>query len=172
MARKVSKEKGSYASCFYHCFLESFKSRLLLLVALPSLTDTLLHSCYFEGPCYDCLWRGDKYSWYRNISSAQHRWSDLWHYIYCFVELEEAFTVKGNKQLQTQTHTDTDKTQTHTHTHTLQQQQHQLITNIHLLHMISFWIVRIGVAWYKIVVAAQKAFKLNVINTNKKTLVI
>ena len=120
MARKVSKEKGSYASCFYHCFLESFKSRLLLLVALPSLTDTLLHSCYFEGPCYDCLWRGDKYSWYRNISSAQHRWSDLWHYIYCFVELEEAFTVKGNKQSQTQTHTDTDTdTDTHTHTHTV-----------------------------------------------------
>ena len=33
---------------------------------------------------------------------------NLWHYIYCFVQSGEAFTVKGNK------HADT-----HTHTHTL-----------------------------------------------------
>ena len=43
------------------------------------------------------LWflrRGDKYSWNKNISSAQHRWPDLWHYIYCFVCSGETFTVK------------------------------------------------------------------------------
>ena len=38
---KVSAEEDSYASHFYPWFLESFKSCLLLLVALPGLTDTL-----------------------------------------------------------------------------------------------------------------------------------
>ena len=39
----------------------------------------------------------------RLISSAQHRWPDLWHYI-CFIQ-SDAFMVKRN-------------THTHTHTHT------------------------------------------------------
>ena len=43
MAPKVSEEKGSYALCFYRWFLESFKSCLLVLMALPSLIDTLAH---------------------------------------------------------------------------------------------------------------------------------
>ena len=34
--------------------------------------------------------------WYRIISSAYHRWPELWHYIYCFVQSGESFTVKGN----------------------------------------------------------------------------
>ena len=37
---EVSEEEGSYASRFYCWFLESFKSCLLLLVALPGLIDT------------------------------------------------------------------------------------------------------------------------------------
>ena len=40
-APEVSEEEGSYASCFYRWFLESSKSFLLLLVALPGLIDTL-----------------------------------------------------------------------------------------------------------------------------------
>ena len=44
--------------------------------------------------------------------SAQHRWLDLWHYIYCFVQLGEAFTVEGNKHTHACTHT---HTQTNTH---------------------------------------------------------
>ena len=40
-APEVSEEEGSYASHFYRWFLESSKSCLLLLVALPGLTDTL-----------------------------------------------------------------------------------------------------------------------------------
>ena len=35
------------------------------------------------------------------ISSAQHRSSDLWHYI-CFVQSGEAFTVEGNTHTQNQ----------------------------------------------------------------------
>ena len=38
---EVSEEESSYASRFYHWFLEGFKSCLLLLVALPGLIDTL-----------------------------------------------------------------------------------------------------------------------------------
>ena len=40
-APEVSKEEGSYASRFYRRFSESFKSCLLLPVALPGLIDTL-----------------------------------------------------------------------------------------------------------------------------------
>ena len=43
----------------------------------------------------------------RNICSAQHRWPDLWHYIYCFVPSGEAFTVKVNKRTHPPTHTHT-----------------------------------------------------------------
>ena len=47
------------------------------------------------------LWCGNKGTWHRIFSSAQHRWPDLWHYICCF---SSAFTVERN-------------THTHTHTH-------------------------------------------------------
>ena len=87
--------------------LESFKRCLLLLAALTGLIDTPLRSCYLEGLCYDCLWRGDKGCWHSNISSVQHRWPDLCHYIYCFVQSGKVFTVKGNIH-----------THTHIHTHT------------------------------------------------------
>ena len=48
----------------------------------------------------------------QKYSSAQHCWPDHWHYIYCFFQSGEAFTVKGNTHTHTYTHT------THTHTHT------------------------------------------------------
>ena len=68
------------------------------------------HSCQLEGPFYDCLWSGDKGPWYRSIFSVYHRWPELLHYNYCFVQWGEVFTVKRNEQ--THTHT-------HTHTHAL-----------------------------------------------------
>ena len=37
----------------------------------------------------------------RDISSAQHRWHDLWHYIYCFVQSGEAFMVERKKHTHT-----------------------------------------------------------------------
>ena len=40
-APEVSEEEGSYASCFYHWFSESFKSCLLFFIAPPGLIDTL-----------------------------------------------------------------------------------------------------------------------------------
>ena len=41
-APEVGEEKGSYASRFYRWFLESSKSCLLLLVALPGLIEEVL----------------------------------------------------------------------------------------------------------------------------------
>ena len=41
MAPEVSEEEGSNTSRFYRWFLESLKSCLLLLVALPGLIGTL-----------------------------------------------------------------------------------------------------------------------------------
>ena len=41
MAPEVSEEEGSYASWFYHWFLESFKELSFILVALPGVIDTL-----------------------------------------------------------------------------------------------------------------------------------
>ena len=49
----------------------------------------------------------------------QHTIADLklWHYIYCFVQSGEAFTVKENAHTHKHTHTNTH-TRTHTHTYT------------------------------------------------------
>ena len=44
------------------------------------------------------------------ISSAQHGWPNLWHYICCFVQLGEAFTVEENKHMHTHTHIHTHLT--------------------------------------------------------------
>ena len=71
-------------------------------MALPRLIDTLLHSCLLEGPCYDCLWRGNKGTYkstfeIKIISSAKHRWPDLWHYI-CYVQSTQRITLTENKE--------------------------------------------------------------------------
>ena len=87
---------------FYRWFLESFNSFILLLVALLGLIEILLHSCWFEGCCYDGLWCDNKGSWHRNISSIQKQQPDVWDCIFCSVKSGEAFAVKRNK---------------HTHTH-------------------------------------------------------
>ena len=60
----------------------------------------------------------------RNISSER---PDIWHYIYCFIESGEAFTVKRNKH----THARTPRARTHTHTHThTHTRHHQIRYNI------------------------------------------
>ena len=70
--------------------LGSFKSYLLLLVAPSGLIDTLAQSLAWRS----LLWlskRGDEGTWHKVISSAQHRWPDLWHYIYCFVSVRSLY---------------------------------------------------------------------------------
>ena len=109
----VSEEERNYATRFGPWFLESFRSFLLLLLALPGLIDTLLHNRQLEG-----LIVYDVATEILDIEIfSQHSITDLnlWHYIYCFVQSGKAFTVKGNKHTRTRTHT-------HTHTYTQTQE--------------------------------------------------
>ena len=95
--------------------LESFKSCLLFLVALPDLIDTLAQLLAW-GPCYMIVYDvGMKVLDTGSFCSAQHRWPDLWDYIYFFIQSGEAFTVEGNKHIHTHTHTHTHTTHTLTH---------------------------------------------------------
>ena len=97
--------------------LESFKSCLLFLVALPDLIDTLAQLLAW-GPCYMIVYDvGMKVLDTGSFCSAQHRWPDLWDYIYFFIQSGEAFTVEGNKHIHTHTHTHTHHTHTHTQRH-------------------------------------------------------
>ena len=45
------------------------------------------------------------------IFSAQHRWPNLWHYICCFVQSGEAFTVEGNTHTQAREYQISNKNQ-------------------------------------------------------------
>ena len=105
-----SEEEGSYASCFYCWFLESFKSCLLLPVALPSLIDTLVQLLAWRS----MLWLSMTMcvaakvldtEWFPQ--HAQHGllvWSLALH-LFCFSQEKPAFMVKGNTRTQTHTHT-------------------------------------------------------------------
>ena len=107
-APKDNEEEGRYASRFDRWFWESSKSCLLLLVALPSLINTLAQLLAWRS-LLCCLWRGDEGTWHRVISSAQHGWPDLWHCIYCFVSAMRSLYGR-RKYAHTHTHT-------HTHIH-------------------------------------------------------
>ena len=109
-APKFSEEEGSYASCFYCWFLESFKSCLLLPMALPSLIDTLVQLLAWRS----MLWLSMTMcvaakvldtEWFPQ--HAQHgllAWSLALH-LFCFSQEKPAFMVKGNTRTQTHTHT-------------------------------------------------------------------
>ena len=116
-APEVSEEEGSYASRFYRWFLESFKSCLLLLVALPGLIDTLAQLLAWRSLLWlSMAWR-QRYVIQSNlISSAQHRWPDLWHYSYCFGSVMRSL-YGGSKYTHTRTYTHTH-TQMHRYTYT------------------------------------------------------
>ena len=90
-APEVSEEEGSYASRFYRWFSESFKSCLLLLVALPGLIDTLAQLLAWRFLLrLSMTWVTQNHTWHRVISSAQHCWPDLWHYIYYFISVRRS----------------------------------------------------------------------------------
>ena len=76
-----------------------------------------MQSCYHEGSFYDFLWHGGKGSWSRNISAAHYHWPELWHYIYCFVQLLRWKEINTHTHTHTHTHTPIH-TRTHAHTHT------------------------------------------------------
>ena len=91
-----------------HAFTAGFRK----FVGVVFYFSWLCHNCELQGSFYDCLWRGDKGTWYRNVFTEYYRWPELWHCSCCFVQSVEGFTVKGNKRMHTHSNT-----HTHTHTH-------------------------------------------------------
>ena len=133
-APDVSEEKGSYASRFYRWFLESFKSCLLLLVALPGLIDTLAQLLASRSLLWLSITWCQRYLTQSNfLSTTSLAWSLALHLL--FFSVREAFTVEGNKQTHTHIHT-----HTHTHTHTQRQLSNNCINAIfdngHLLELL------------------------------------
>ena len=89
-------------------FLESFKSCLLLLMALPGLFDTILHSCQLEGPsmiAYDVATKV-----FDTESFPQDAIADISSGIIFNVLFSQEKQLR-QKEINTHTHT-------HTHTHT------------------------------------------------------
>ena len=104
-AHEVSEEEGSYASRFYRWFLESFKSCLLLLVALPGLIDTLAQLLAWRS----LLWLSMIWWWmYLTqsdfLSTTSLAWSLALRLLFCFSQ-EKPLRLK--------------EINTHTHTHTV-----------------------------------------------------
>ena len=95
MAPEVIEEKGSYASRFYRWNLESLSE----LSLTSRCFSRFKWHCFAQLPAWrfllwlSLLWQ----QMYLTISSAYNRWPKLWHYIYCFVQSGEAFTVNGSK---------------------------------------------------------------------------
>ena len=113
MASEVSEEEGSYASRFYRWFLKSYKSCLLLLVALPSLIDTLPQLL----PWRSLLWLSMTWRWRyltqnNFLSTTSLAWSLALQLLFCFSQEK----LLQWKKINTHTHA---HTHTHTHTHTL-----------------------------------------------------
>ena len=87
-APEVSEEEGSYASRFYCWFLESSKSCLLFLVALPGLIDTLAQLLAWRY----LLWVSMTLQHSNFLSTASLAWS----LAFVLFQLGEASTVEGN----------------------------------------------------------------------------
>ena len=84
-APKVNEEEGSYASRFYRWFLDSYKSCLLLLVALPGLIDTLAQLLAWRS----LLWLSMTWRWRYLTESSLLRttslaWSLALHLLFFF----------------------------------------------------------------------------------------
>ena len=109
-ASEVSEEKDSYASRFYRWFSESSKSRLLFLVALSGLIDTLAQLLASRS----LLWLSMIWWWMyvtqsNFLSSTSLAWSLTLHLLFCFSQEKPLRW----KKINTHTHA-----RTHTHTHT------------------------------------------------------
>ena len=81
----VSEEEGSYASRFYRWFLESSKSCLLLLVALPGLIDTLAQLLAWRSRLWlSMTWRRRYLAQSNFLSTTLLAWSLALHLLFCF----------------------------------------------------------------------------------------
>ena len=78
------EEKGSYASRFYRWFLESSKSFLLLLVALPGLIDTLVQLLGWRSLLWLVItWRRRYLTQSNFLSTTSLAWSLELHLLFC-----------------------------------------------------------------------------------------
>ena len=109
-APKISEEEGSYASRFYHWFLEIFKSFILLLVSLLGLLETLAQLLAWRSLLWLSIIRRQRYLTQSSFFSATLlAWSLALHLLSCFSQEKHLWW----KEIHT--HRDTH---THTHTHT------------------------------------------------------
>ena len=110
---EVSKEEGSYASRFYRWFLESFKSCLLLLVALPGLIDTTAQLLAWRSMLWlPMTWRRRYLTQSNFLSTTSLAWSLALH-LFCFSQPLRWKEIHTHKHTHTHTHT-----HIYTHTHT------------------------------------------------------
>ena len=85
VAPQVSEEECSYASCFYHWFLESSKSCLIILVALPGLIDTLAQLLASRALLWLSMTWQSRYLTQSNFfSTTLLAWSLALHSLFCF----------------------------------------------------------------------------------------
>ena len=90
MAPEVSEEEGIYASRFYHWFLESFKSCLLLFVALPGLINTLGQLLAWRSLLWlPMMWRRRQLTQNYFLSTASLVWSLALHFLFRSVRRKE-----------------------------------------------------------------------------------
>ena len=111
---------------FYRWFLESFKSCLLLLVALSGLTDTLAQLLAWLSLLWlSVMWRRRYLTHNHFLRTISLAWSLALHLLFCSAEV---FAVEGNKHTHTHTYT-------HIHTHT----NTQTDTFTYLAHVMFSW---------------------------------
>ena len=88
---------------FYRWFLESFKSCLLLLVALSGLTDTLAQLLAWLSLLWlSVMWRRRYLTHNHFLRTISLAWSLALHLLFCSAEV---FAVEGNKHTHTHKHT-------------------------------------------------------------------
>ena len=90
MAPEVGEEEGSYVSRFYRWFLESFKSCLLLLIALPGLIDTLAQLLAWRSLLWlSMTWRRGYLTQNHFLSTTSLVWSLALHLLFCSFRRKE-----------------------------------------------------------------------------------
>ena len=105
--RTWNEEEGGYASRFYRSFLESIKSYLLILVAVPGLIDALAQLLAWRSLLWlSMMWRQRHLTQSNFLSTTSL--TDLWHYLYCFLSQENPLRWK----------------EIHTHTYEVNKQTH------------------------------------------------
>ena len=93
--RTWNEEEGGYVSRFYRSFLESIKSYLLILVAVPGLIDALAQLLAWRSLLWlSMMWRQRYLTQSNFLSTTSLTWSLALHLL--FSQSGESSTVEGN----------------------------------------------------------------------------